>query len=100
MRPLLLLGCSLILAAPAVAQFTRGYVFLGPVPNSSSQSNQASFGIIPTPQPVLPGNQSSNTYTAGIGVEQRFQRHVGAGLDFGSLIPSTGKVLSNTVTRK
>ncbi len=87
----------------AGAQATRAYVFVGPAPNNGG-SSQASFGILPTPPPLVP--PANNTYAAGLGLEERFNSVasgtgvvsvLGAGIELAGILPGGGKVLNNSV---
>ncbi len=88
----------LLAAGCAVAQDTRGYVFLGAAPNNGSSTGTTTFGILPPRTvEVAPTN---NSYTVAAGLEARFSgaRGVfGAGLDLAGIVPGTGKVFSGTI---
>src|SRR5262245_24819984 len=92
---LLVLG---LLCQAASAQFLRGYVVIGPAPNNGTPSVPSSFGILPAPTPTAPAPiNTANVYVAGVGVEQRMNRYVGAGLDFSGLLPGSGKIVDNAI---
>jgi hypothetical protein len=97
MKLILTLISFLLLTALAEAQGLRGFFYLGPAPNNGL-STPTSFGILPTaPPPTYVANGLSNAYTAGVGLEERFNKYLGAGFDLGGIAPGSGKVASNSV---
>jgi hypothetical protein len=98
MKLLLFLSCSLFLCERMEAQFLREYIFIAPTPNNGTSTAPTSFGILPAPPtPVAATTGLNNAYTAGGGLEQRFDKFFGAGLDLAGILPGTGKVIGNTV---
>jgi len=96
MRRLIALICSLpLLAPPAPAQYLRKYIFIAPVLDNGAAASVATFGILPA-APSSVAVASNNAYSAGGGFEYQAKKWIGVGLDLAGLIPSDGKVISNT----
>jgi len=98
MKVLLVLTCSLLLSHELHAQLLRKYVFFAPAPNNGTSVSAASFGILPSPQPLVPPpNSAGNTYAAGVGLEERLSKLFGAGLDLAGILPGAGKIIPDTI---
>ena len=96
-RFLLAIGVGTVLfAAPASAQATRGYVFAGPTLTGALVPANTSFGILPLPIPPVPP-PPANFYAAGMGFERVANKHLGFGVDLSGILPGSGKILSNTL---
>jgi hypothetical protein len=76
----------------------HGYLFMAPTVNNGNVNTQTSFGILP-PSPTTPGPTPSagNTFTGGLGFEDRFGPWLGFGLDLAGIAPGGGKVIDTTV---
>lgn len=99
---LLFLSCLLLAGPLARAQsdapYTSEYLFLGVAPAASQNNSNTASGFLPPSTPILTSTPPTNNwYTAGLGLERFFGKHVGGGVDLSALVPGQGKIVSSTI---
>jgi hypothetical protein len=101
----ILIGCLLVPAFAYGQEAVREYIFIAPAraTNPKVPSNTG-FGVLPPAQTATANTSgSSAAYGGGFGVVLRLShdagmmQHFGAGIDLSAILPSKGKVGSNTV---